>query len=328
MTQSTVRRDIARLPRFDELPEVGETGERHSWDVFGRDDEVGCLNFITPERRAAAAQEVHGGLVVNLNLPLGQPQPQFWASRTPLEHEQVVKGNLRDDRLDNVQTHGGTHWDGLRHQRFREFGWYGGRQEHELDDLGEIGIDAWAGQGIIGRGILADVAGFMAERGTPLATDRRFGIDWSLLESVLDSQGLETRPGDVLLIRTGWIGAYLGLPAEAREELGARLNADRSQIELPGLDPGRETVAWLWNHQIAAVALDNPTAETVPYRPDEGWAHQRLIPLLGLTLGELWALDELAATCLREDRYSFLLTSAPFNLPRGSGSPANAYAIF
>jgi kynurenine formamidase len=321
------RRGLAEVPRFADLPQLGSTGERYAWDVFGRDDEFGCLNFITDERRAAAAHEVRRGRVVNLNLPLGQPQPQFWASRSPLEHQEVVKRNLRDDRLDSVQTHGGTHWDGLRHQRFREFGWYGGRQEHELDDLGEIGIDGWAPRGIVGRGILADVAGFLADQGTPLPLDGRFAIDHSILDAVLENQGTEQRPGDVLLIRTGWVGAYMALEPDVREKMATRLGADRKLIEIPGLDPSQATVGWLWDRQVAAVALDNPTGETVPYHADQGWAHHRMIPLLGLTLGELWALDDLADACAEEGRHSFLLTSAPFNLPRGAGSPANAYAV-
>jgi kynurenine formamidase len=316
---------VADLPTFAELPVIG-ADEHHAWDAFGPGDELGCLNFITSDSVVAAATEVQTGRVVNLNLPLNEPQPQFWADRQPLHHEHVVKRNIRDDYLDSFQMQGSTQWDGLRHQRFRQFGWYGGRQESDLE-RGELGIERWSERGIVGRGILADVAGYLAERGTPLAPDRRFAIEGSLIESVLEAQGTECRSGDILLLRTGWLGWYMAIERSEREAMAEELNRDRSAIQLPGLAPSKETAAWLWNHRIAALAIDNPTAETVPYRPEEGWAHTRLIPLLGLPLGELWAVDDLAAVCAEEQRYSFFLSSAPLNLPGGAGSPANAYAI-
>jgi hypothetical protein len=55
--------------------------------------------------------------------------------------------------------------------------------------------------------------------------------------------------------------------------------------------------------------------------------HWRLIPLLGLPIGELWDLDALAADCAADGAYEFLFTSAPLNVPGGVGSPPNAIAI-
>jgi kynurenine formamidase len=315
------------IPLYDELPILDAAGERHVWEAFGREDELGCLNFLTPEATVAAAREVVIGRVVNLNLPVDQPHPQFWSDREAVRHIHVKKRSLRDDYLDGFQMQGSTQWDGLRHQRYREFGWYGGRQEHELDELGQLGIERWAEHGIVGRGVLADVAGFCRRRGTPLASDERFRIDGPLIDDVLSAQGTDLRPGDVLLVRTGWLGWYLGLDPVDRESLSTRLNADRSAIALPGIDPSQAMAAWIWDHRVAALAVDNPTAETGPYVPAEGWAHHRLLTLLGLPLGELFALDGLAQVCDAEQRYSFLFCSVPLNLTGGAGSPANAYAI-
>jgi kynurenine formamidase len=316
---------VPEIPVFTDLPTLS-TGERHAWDFFGADDEFGCLNFITPETVVAASSEVKIGLVVNVNLPIDQPQPQFWSDRNPMRHEPIVKRNIRDDYLDSFQMQGSTQWDGLRHQRYREFGWYGGRDEAALE-RGELGIDRWTERGIVGRGILADVAGFVASEGRPLAPDQRFPIEGTLIEAALAAQGTEIRQGDILLIRTGWLGWYMAMDLPKREKLAQGYNQDRATIALPGLAPSLETAAWLWDHRIAAVAVDNPTAETVPHVREQGWAHTRLIPLLGLPLGELWALDPLAQACAAEQRYSFLLSSAPLNLHHGAGSPANAYAI-
>jgi len=58
-----------------------------------------------------------------------------------------------------------------------------------------------------------------------------------------------------------------------------------------------------------------------------GSLHRRLIPLLGFAVGELFDLDELAAACATDGRWSFLLVSVPANMVGAVGSPANAVAV-
>lgn len=315
------------LPSFAELPTLEATGERHTWSVFGAGDELGCLNFITPAVVTAAAREVLTGEVVNLNLPLGQPQPQFWATRPAPEYRAVVRRNVRDDYIDNYYTQGSTQWDGFRHLRFREYGFYGGRQDADLDERGELGVGVWAERGLVSRGVLIDVARHAVDNGARIDPQERLTIGPELTERVLAAQGTTVRRGDILLFRTAWLEWYRSLPDEERVELATRLNEDRFSARLPGLDPSQDMVGWLWDHRIAAVAVDNPTAEALPYLRDEGWAHHRLLVLLGLPLGELWDMHRLSAACAEAGRHSFLLTTAPINVPQGVASPANAYAI-
>jgi hypothetical protein len=52
-----------------------------------------------------------------------------------------------------------------------------------------------------------------------------------------------------------------------------------------------------------------------------------VLALLGIPIGELWALDKLAADCADDGQYEFLFTSAPLNKLGGIGSPPNALAI-
>lgn len=316
-------------PRFAELPFAEGTSERHCWNVFGPDDEFGCLNFITPDKVAAACGSVELGMTVNLDLPLTEPAVLFWSKREPLAHHEIMKRNSRDDYLDSFYLQGSTQWDGLRHQRFRQFGYYGGRQEDDLDSNGELGIDRWARRGIITRGVLLDVAGHWERtHGEPLRPDRRLGIDAGLMSAVAESQGVAIEPGDIILLRTGWLSWYLDLDASARDSMAAAFREDRTTFQLAGLDAGTTTTEWLWDSRVAAIASDNPTLEALPYDRAVGWAHHRLLVLLGLPLGELWALDELAEACAAHQRYSFLLVSSPLNLPDGCASPANAYAVF
>ena len=62
------------LPKFSQLPLVGQTGERHTWGVFGKDDQLGTVNLLTPERVKRAATLVRTGKVINLSLPLTDGQ--------------------------------------------------------------------------------------------------------------------------------------------------------------------------------------------------------------------------------------------------------------
>lgn len=316
-------------PTYAELPLVEGTTERHCWGLFGDDDELGCLNFITPKKTAEAFQSVRDGVSVNLDLPLTEPATVFWSKREPLRHNEILKRNSRDDYLDNFYLQASTQWDGLRHQRFRQFGYYGGRQEEDLDSGGALGIDRWARTGIMTRGVLIDVPRYRERRGLPpIAPDDRFAITADVIAGAAADDGVTIEPGDVLLLRTGWLPWYQGLDDAPRDRLISAFRADRTALRLPGLDASVETTAWLWDNRIAAVVADNPTLEALPFDRSVGWAHHRLLVLLGLPLGELWALEDVAARCAESGRYSFALVSSPLNLPRGCASPANAYAVF
>ena len=68
---------LAGIPRYADLPVIGNDKEHHSWDVFGRDDELGTVNFTTPGAIVAAAAEIQSGKVVCLSLPLDLPSPSL-----------------------------------------------------------------------------------------------------------------------------------------------------------------------------------------------------------------------------------------------------------
>ena len=318
--------DLAAVPSYAELPMLDDA-EHHAWDVFGDGDELGCLNFLSADRVAAAAGLIQTGERISVNLPVGVPRSQFWAGRGAYEHHIEVKRTGRDDHLDRFFLQGSTQWDGFGHVRFRGHGYYGGRQEADLDE-GTLGVDRWAVNGIFGRGVLADVAAHLASCGEPIDPQARVAIDRSLIEATLDAQGVALEPGTVLLVRTGWLPWYLGRTDDELAGLRASFEADRTKSSWPGIDPGIATVAWLWDNQVAAIACDNATLEAIPYVPENGWAHHRLLALLGMPLGELWDLEALAGRCAALGRYEFFLASAPLAVRRGVGSPANAYGIF
>ncbi|MCS7207853.1 MAG: cyclase family protein [Dehalococcoidia bacterium] len=312
------------LPRYAELPVIPATGDRHCWGVFGPDDQLGTINFLTPERVRRAVGLVRRGQVFNLSLPLNQPHPPLVPGRQRYRHTLFSPDrNARDEVLDNFYPQFSTQIDGLRHIRYREFGFYGGRQDEDIA-RGALGIEHWARHGIVGRGVLLDVARWMAQQGRPLDPRQTFPIFPQHLEATARAQSVALEEGDILLVRTGWLGWYLSLAEGERATIGNMLD---NTLATPGLDASLEMAAWLWDHRIALVAADNVAVESLPVRREVGFLHRRLIPLLGMPLGEFWDLDALAEDCARDGVYAFLVVAVPLHLPGGVGSPANAIAI-
>jgi hypothetical protein len=328
------------LPTYDELPR--RAGLPCAWDVWRSDGDVfGCLNLLTEERAAAAAQLVERGATFALNWSMGLPDPPLFG-RAQYRHE--VTGDhvstSHDDVLHDWNTQSSSQWDGFRHIRHRAAlddldgtGHFGG-----VDDA-EHGVDHWARRGLVGRGVLADIGRWRAAAGRPIRCDRAEAIGADELVACLADQGTEVDEGDVLLVRFGWIDWYEGLDADERAAI-----ADRTALQAPGFAPGEELARTLWNLHIAAIGCDNPSVEVWPQgttlgpdamaeiradprRSHEAFVHTVLIPMLGIPLGEMFALDSLAADCAADGRYEFLFTSAPLNLPSGVASPPNALAI-
>lgn len=316
--------ELPARPSYDQLPEVpGRPGTAHAWDVWGRDDSLGAMNLLGPAQVLQAARLVREGRVINLDLPLDQPRPGLFPKRPPYEHELFAAGSGRDDVLNGFYPQGSTQWDGLRHVRYREFYW-GGRTESDVDAQSALGVEHWAERGIVGRGVLADVAGYHELIGQPISFDDDFEITVDLLEEVLSHQGVAVDPGTTLLVRTGWLDGYQSAPADVREAMRGTVG---NGFRCPGIESTRRMAGWLWDMGIVAVAADNPAVEVLPVDPAKGFLHRRLIALQGTALGEFWTLTALAAACNELARYEFMLVSSPLNLPGGVGSPANAYAI-
>lgn len=302
-------------PRYDELPllEPG-TNYRHAWDFFPPGDNLGCLANITAAARRDAISTVSEGRVINLCLPLNEPDPPLFG-RKGYTHTIFSTGrNNLDDRLDNFYPQGSTQWDGFRHVRAREFGFFTGvRDEFSASD-DRLGVSHWADQGIIGRGMLLD----FSDRYLGRESDRDHTIGVDLLRERVEAIGI--RRGDVLCIRTGWVREYRSSTIEQRAHLA-------TDNRWPGLEGSAGVAELLWDWGVAAVTADNPAVEVAPGSPAIGSLHRRVLPLLGMPLGELFDFESLAAECARLGRHTFLFAAIPLNLPGGVGSPGNAVAV-
>ena len=315
---------MSDLPAYRDLPVTAGSPEGSAWGLWGDDDQLGCLNLITPERTAAAARLVRKGAVFPLNLRIDQPDPPLYG-RGRVKQTIVGGPNGRDDYLDNFWPQASSQWDSLRHIRHPEDGWYNGVPTEEIvEGSGRLGIENMATRGIAARGVLLDVDRYLASQGRPIDHSTKVVITPDDLEACRAAQGVAIETGDVLLIHTGWLRWYLASATPVQREQ----MSDRDQLHAPGLGPPEAMAEYLWDLHIAAIAADNPALEAWPFDPRPGgFLHWKLIPHFGMPIGELWHLADLAADCARDGIWEFFFTSAPMNVPGGVGSPPNALAI-
>lgn len=312
-------------PRFHELTGDGRDLSGCAWGHFGDGDEVGTLGMLTHQRVRDAAALVRRGKVFSLNWDLDSPGPAI-LGRGAVEHEVIAQDAGFDDVYREYYPQSSSQWDSLAHVQHPVHGFYNGFQRHDVDGTAghHLGIHNWGRRGIVGRFVLADVAAYRERAGSPLDCSRRSVVTVREIEDVLESQGTQLHVADILLIRFGWISWYEGLDDSTRGRLG-----DGEPFECPGLSSAAETAEWMWDRSLSAVAADNPALEAMPFdvADPEGFLHYRLIPMLGMAIGEMFDLEELSADCASDSIYAGMLTAAPFNKLGGIGSPANALAI-
>src|SRR5258708_12471716 len=77
--------DFAKLPRFSELPVKKGAPPDSCWGVFGDEDDLGCLNFLTPEGVIEAAHMVKKGETFRLDTRLNYANPPLF-EHTPPNH--------------------------------------------------------------------------------------------------------------------------------------------------------------------------------------------------------------------------------------------------
>jgi hypothetical protein len=321
------------LPSYDDLPVAPGAPAGSSWGVWGEGDVLGCLNLLTPERAVAAAGLVRRGAAFALSWEMELPDPPLFG-RSAFEHSVSWLPNRmgHDDQLSGWNTQSSSQWDGFRHMRHASHGFYGGVADEDH------GVQHWARRGLVGRAVLLDVARWREAQGRPIDASSADPIDAHELLDVAAAQDVEVREGDVLLLRTGWMAWYRSLDPDGRRALAS------AELATPGLRGDESTARVLWDLHIAAVAADNPALEVLPpaalatpeqleraFSDPDGFTdvfvHLRLLPLLGLPIGELWDLDALAADCAADGVYEGLFTSAPLNLSGGVASPPNALVV-
>jgi len=279
----------------------------NNWGKWGADDQRGTANYVTPEVTARAASLVREGRTYPLAIPLKSKAP-IWPARHKNWHVATFhnlsgpgRGGAEDILM--MHTHGTTHVDALCHV-FADGRLYNGYPAAESIDatgahknsISELGA-------LVTRGVLLDVAGFHGVAHLP----QDHVVAASELEAVAAKQGVEIGSGDVVLIRTGWLGVWDSDPA----------GFDAAQ---PGI--GLDAAEWAGRHEVVALGADNSAVEAYPSR--EGLpVHTEFIWRQGGYLIELLRLDDLA----RDQVFEFMFVLAPLHIARGLGSPVTPLAV-
>jgi kynurenine formamidase len=317
---------MTELPSYADLPPAPRGG-RSAWGLFGADDNLGLVNLMTPERIAAAAGLVRQGQVFCLDMPLGSISPALATFRgVPRHHVLHLPGTAGfDDVYDNFYPQASSQWDSLAHIGYAPDEMYNGATEQEVLAGTRNTIDHWARHGMAGRAVLLDVERAVRDAGRSYDPGDSVAIDVADLELARRLAGVEFAAGDIILLHTGFAAWYAGQPTRVRNQL-------HGNVVAPGLAHTEAICEYLWNSHAAAIACDTFGVEVFPAdRSPEahpfGFLHNMLIGQLGMALGELWWLADLAAHCAGDRVYEAFLVSAPLNAPGGIGSPANAVAI-
>ena len=317
-------------PAFAALPRPDDSGLPLAWGVWGPEDPLGTLNHITPATVQAAARLIERGERFNLDLPLHVPYGLLSGGghRRRKAPEQTIleispPGGLagRDDKLDAFWLQCSSQWDGLTHIGDPRHGFYNGVTPAQITGAEGTrnGIEHMAAFGIAGRAVLADFPRYCARVGRDWQPNAQQVISAAELDACLADAGVSVQPGDVVLLRTGWLAEFLGAAQARRDEI-------MSAWTFSGLSGGADMWEWIWERRVAALAADSPTAEVWPLFEGRPSLHLA-IARLGLTLGEMFDLEALAADCARDGRYAGFFTSSPLHLRGGVGSPPNAMLI-
>jgi len=303
-----------------------------NWGKWGPKDEIGTLNHTTAEDIVAAAKLVRKGKVISLALNFDHTGPQGAKSKYPaMGRTNPIHTMLRTgtDAYSGVLDHRGiraaddmvvmplqcgTQWDGLGHVFYENYMWNGyDCREVTSNGAQKCGIEKTKNR-MVGRGVFLDVARALGKKWL----DDGYAITCADLDRTAEAQGVKMKRGDFVIVRTGQM--------EAKLEAG-------SWDGYPGGDaPGFsfETLEWIKRTELAALASDTWGCEVRPNESEQGinqpW-HWITIPIMGMTMGEIFYVKDLAEDCAADKVYEFLFVAPAIPITGAVGSPTNPLAI-
>jgi hypothetical protein len=338
--------------------------EGSTWGDFGPDDQLGRLNLITPEKVRQGVAEVREGLSFCLSLPLDFPggnvlnprrhppvlRPTLRNGRPNMNYQLGLDNPSLTDVINDdaviLHLQYSTQWDSLAHvgQLFDANGdgvpepvYYNGFRpgEHivgpsDPDDAGAIGqvpakstsraralgVENMAVKCIQGRAVMIDLHAHVGREHAVIGYDR--------LMRILEADKVAVEQGDMVCLHTGF--SQMLLEMDRKPDAHTLENAC---AVLDGRD--RKLLQWITDSGLTALIADNYAVEAHPptsmgdrcaYLP----LHEHCLFKLGVNLGEIWYLTELATWLRQNKRSRFLLTAPPLRLPGAVGSPATPVA--
>jgi kynurenine formamidase len=296
-----------------------------NWGRWGKEDQRGCLNHITPAKRIQAAGLVRDGATVRCARPITTemaPDISFQVQRymvdsgegrdtDPPERRMVRRGAAE---FIGMVFHGQTitHIDALSH-----YSWQGklyngkaaslitsreGAQTHAIEQ---------AADGIVTRGVLLDIT---RVRNVPwLAPDQP--VMPQDLDAAERLEGVKVGEGDILLVRTG--------------NYRRRLEQGPSPNTQPAVACQVACTPWFKERGIAMLGTDTSNdVRPSQYATITSPLHTMCLVTLGLWLIDNANLEQVAQACQQRNRYEFMLSLGPLRLRNVTGSPVNPIAIF
>lgn len=288
---------------------------------WGPDDERGTLNLIGTAAVLRGVSAVRQGKVFSLSIPYDEDGPQTGAipgRENPQREMLMVNTSFTGDPADfspsddklAMGVQAATHWDALSHVSY-EGRLYNDIDAGVIDERGaaHLGIDAYGP--VVTRGVLADVAKLHGVD----HFDDGYTITGDDLDAAVNQAGVTIEPGDALLVRTG--------------QMHFLREGDKERFGNPSPGLSTQSIEWLHDHDVAAVASDTLVLEVWPCEDPAVLLPVHMIHLvdMGLAQGQLWALDDLAADCAADGQYTFLLCATPLPLTGAVGGPVAPTAV-
>ena len=302
-----------------------------NWGRWGKDDELGGLNFLTPEevQRGIASIKSHKTftLQIQMNNPKGDP---VWPGRVGVtklmtqDKGSYISGKLHAlpgglEYADDYATlflQGSTQFDALGHTWYDDQLYNGFDAKTTIGGMEKASVLPLAERGAAGHAVLLDLPRFRGKK--TLAKGETI-----TLKDMLDcaqKQGTKLSKHDIVLIRTGWLSVFY-------DEGAAKF------YEAPFLEPGlvfsKELVQWFHEMEVPLLGTDT-IANEVTIDPNNGIVlplHSALMRNLGVIFNEILWLEELAKDCAADDKYDFFYSAAPLKIFRGTGAPVNPVII-
>jgi len=305
-------------------PELRELAQRVSnWGRWGADDQRGTLNLITESVVMRGVGAARTGRPFSLAIPFDQSGPQWDTKNMP----ERVNPELRTYAV-NMSFTGDPSDFTTSDDAFR----MGSQAATHLDALAHVGYEGklWndtpssvvspAGAARLG----IEEMGAIATRGVMLDIARLHGVDHfddnypitgDDLERAASVAGLHVESGDAVLVRTGHMHFLRA--------------GDKRRYSMPAPGLSTQSIAWIRDHDVAIVATDTMTFEVYPCEDTRVFMPVHMIHLrdIGLTQGQNWHLDDLAADCAADGQHDFLLVATPLPLTGAVGAPAAPTAI-
>ncbi len=298
--------------------------ELSNWGRWGEDDEIGTLNFVTPQKLIDSMKVVRTGkrfdlgMAFDKNGPFQEPgpvahrvNPLHVMTLTPLDSAPPDGSFFADDMV-ILPLQAATQWDGLCHVGYGGH-FYNGVPRSELNTISGAQRNDFpkVNERLVSRAVLLDIARFKEMDRLPDS----YEITEADFLGAEDRQGVRVESGDILLVRTG---AYQWF-----------LEGDRQHFLRDAPGPSLDTCRFLHDREVAAIAVDNYSGESMP-SPIPGAAipwHQVIMRDMGMTLGEMFNFEELAADCEEDGVWECLFIGTGIKVTGGVGSPVSPIAI-